>query len=107
MRRSHTRTFAALVAAGALSTACTIDAPDAALAPTAATADRHDNTEATVQLVRQLAAARGVVPLQRPQHVRSELVKLGQALAFDPILSGNRNISCMTCHMPAFATGDA
>jgi cytochrome c peroxidase len=28
-------------------------------------------------------------------------------LAFDPILSGNKNISCMTCHMPAFATGDA
>jgi cytochrome c peroxidase len=31
---------------------------------------------------------------------------LGQALAFDRILSGNRDISCMTCHPPAFATGD-
>jgi len=27
-------------------------------------------------------------------------------LAFDPILSGNKNISCMTCHLPAFGTGD-
>jgi cytochrome c peroxidase len=34
------------------------------------------------------------------------LVHLGQALAFDKILSGNRDISCMTCHLPAFATGD-
>ena len=32
--------------------------------------------------------------------------ELGQALAFDKILSGNRDISCMTCHLPAFATGD-
>jgi cytochrome c peroxidase len=34
-------------------------------------------------------------------------VRLGQALAFDKELSGNRDISCMTCHLPVFATGDA
>jgi cytochrome c peroxidase len=60
----------------------------------------------TPQLVRQLAAARGIVPLPEPPHVRPALAKLGQALAFDKILSGNRNISCMTCHLPKFATGD-
>ena len=38
--------------------------------------------------------------------MRKELVQLGRALAFDPILSGNRNMACMTCHLPAFATGD-
>jgi cytochrome c peroxidase len=38
--------------------------------------------------------------------VRPELARLGQALAFDKILSGNRDISCMTCHLPTFATGD-
>ncbi|HKW47472.1 MAG TPA: cytochrome c peroxidase, partial [Gemmatimonadaceae bacterium] len=38
--------------------------------------------------------------------VRPALSRLGQALAFDKILSGNRDISCMTCHLPAFATGD-
>jgi cytochrome c peroxidase len=27
-------------------------------------------------------------------------------LVFDKILSGNRDISCMTCHLPPFATGD-
>ncbi len=34
------------------------------------------------------------------------LVELGRALFFDPILSGNRNISCGTCHDPARGTGD-
>jgi cytochrome c peroxidase len=32
--------------------------------------------------------------------------KLGQLLFYDPILSGNRNISCATCHHPRFATSD-
>ncbi len=32
--------------------------------------------------------------------------KLGQLLFYDPILSGNKNISCATCHHPDFATGD-
>ena len=56
--------------------------------------------------VRVLAAGRGIGPLARPTPVRSELVRLGQALAFDKILSGNRDISCMTCHLPTFGTGD-
>lgn len=33
-------------------------------------------------------------------------VRLGQLLFYDPILSGNRNISCATCHHPRFATSD-
>lgn len=44
--------------------------------------------------------------MPRKPHVRDELVRLGQALAFDKILSGNRDISCMTCHLPQFGTGD-
>jgi cytochrome c peroxidase len=31
---------------------------------------------------------------------------LGRNLFFDPILSGNRNIACATCHHPRFATSD-
>jgi len=58
------------------------------------------------ELVRQLAAARGVVPLPPTPYVRPALSRLGQALAFDKILSGTRDISCMTCHLPAFGTGD-
>src|SRR5579883_2090194 len=54
-------------------------------------------------ILSQLAAARIAnatrIPLESPA-----LVALGQSLFFDKILSGNRNISCSTCHAPAFAT---
>lgn len=33
-------------------------------------------------------------------------VQLGQLLFYDPILSGNKNISCGTCHHPKFGTSD-
>lgn len=32
--------------------------------------------------------------------------RLGQLLFYDPILSGNRNISCSTCHHPTLGTSD-
>lgn len=38
--------------------------------------------------------------------VNREEAELGQLLFYDPILSGNRNISCATCHHPRFATSD-
>lgn len=60
----------------------------------------------TAALVRQLAAARGIGRMTPAPHVRPALVRLGQALMFDPILSGNHDVSCATCHLPAYATGD-
>jgi len=33
-------------------------------------------------------------------------IKLGQLLFYDPILSGNRNTACATCHHPKFGTSD-
>ena len=38
--------------------------------------------------------------------VRMEEVILGQQLFYDPILSGNKEVACATCHHPAFGTGD-
>lgn len=38
--------------------------------------------------------------------VRMEEVRLGRLLFYDPILSGNRNIACATCHHPRFGTSD-
>lgn len=35
-----------------------------------------------------------------------ESVELGQFLFYDPILSGNKNISCGTCHHPDLGTSD-
>lgn len=40
------------------------------------------------------------VPVDRAE------AELGQLLFYDAILSGNRNVSCATCHHPRFATGD-
>ncbi|MCA9932405.1 MAG: c-type cytochrome [Ardenticatenaceae bacterium] len=40
-------------------------------------------------------------PVQDPAKVA-----LGQALYFDKLLSGNRDISCATCHHPTLASGD-
>lgn len=34
------------------------------------------------------------------------LIELGQLLFFDPILSGNKKVSCATCHHPKFSTAD-
>lgn len=81
-------------------------APSRITAPVASFSKRPADSGPLPQLVRQLAVARGVVPLPRPPHVRNSLSKLGQALFFDPILSGNRDIACSTCHLPSMGTGD-
>ena len=57
--------------------------------------------------VRALTAGRGIGPLAGPAPVRPALVELGRVLAFDKELSGNRDIACMTCHLPGLGTGDA
>ena len=35
-----------------------------------------------------------------------QLAQIGHLLFFDPILSGNKDISCATCHHPQLASGD-
>ena len=62
---------------------------------------------ALADTVRQLAAAQGITALSKPAAVRPALSLLGQALAFDKELSGNRDISCMTCHLSRTATVDS
>lgn len=57
------------------------------------------------QLQAALANA-GVTPPTAPAADSAALVTLGEALFFDKLLSGNRNISCATCHHPDLATGD-
>jgi len=83
--------------------ACGTDDTTAPTLPALAKAGTH----ALSDTIRQLAAGRGIVPLERPARVRQTLVRLGRALAFDKVLSGNHDISCMSCHLPKFATGDA
>ncbi len=99
----------ALVLCALAIVACS-DQPDAPslLAP-AASADRAVTPAGalTPAQVRELALSRGFAPVPDNPRVRPALVRLGQALAFDPILGGNRNVACTTCHLPSFALGDA
>jgi cytochrome c peroxidase len=57
--------------------------------------------------LRQLLGGWGAVPIGPVQVQNSALVSLGQLLFFDKILSGNRDISCGTCHEPSLHAGDA
>ena len=108
--RSGSRTTAAAIAGVVLILfACTDRQPTdpARVAPTAQRdGGSSSDTALSPRLVRQLAAARGIGRLADPPHVRPALAELGQALMFDPILSGNHDVSCATCHVAAYATGD-
>ncbi len=55
---------------------------------------------------RRLVRERGLLPVLPPFPIQPVTVELGRFLAFDKILSGNRDVSCMTCHLPAMSTGD-
>ena len=52
-----------------------------------------------------LAQAGAIVPLQQPAASEAE-VALGRALFWDPLLSGNKDVACATCHHAGEATGD-
>lgn len=56
--------------------------------------------------VREALAQAGVTPLPSAPVSDPALVRLGQVLMFDKLLSGNRDISCATCHNPLSATSD-
>lgn len=59
------------------------------------------------QLSELLAAqAIPVVPLAPPPAQDPALVALGEALFFDPILSGNMDTACASCHHPSFGSSD-
>lgn len=57
-------------------------------------------------LLRNRAAAAGVTAVGLAPAADTALVRLGQALFFDKVLSGNRDISCGNCHIPAYHTTD-
>ena len=47
-----------------------------------------------------------VEPVFEQLKAQPELLKLGRDLFYDPILSGNREVACATCHHPELGTGD-
>jgi len=56
--------------------------------------------------LRQSLSRWGTVPIGPTPAQPPALVDLGQALMFDKVLSGNRDIACATCHNPASHAGD-
>jgi cytochrome c peroxidase len=48
----------------------------------------------------------GITPLDAGTQPSPQMVKLGEMLFFDKELSGNRDISCATCHHPLLNTAD-
>ena len=56
--------------------------------------------------VRQVVRGWGVVPLLPMAEQNAALADLGRSLFFDKILSGNRDVSCATCHDPLAQSGD-
>jgi cytochrome c peroxidase len=56
--------------------------------------------------LRQTLRGWGAVPIGAVQAQPPALVDLGRSLFFDKILSGNRDISCATCHEPAASAAD-
>ena len=54
--------------------------------------------------LRALLEANEVVPLDPKPEFSDAKIKLGQALFFDPVIGGNRDVSCATCHHPTTAS---
>lgn len=48
----------------------------------------------------------GPVPQPPEGRAPAERIQLGRLLFFDPILGGEKDVSCATCHHPAFAFAD-
>lgn len=68
--------------------------------------DSIDQARSIDKELREALAANGVQPIEKPTTSPAK-VELGRMLFWDKIISGNRNISCATCHLPQAATADA
>ncbi|WP_026628935.1 cytochrome-c peroxidase [Dyadobacter alkalitolerans] len=58
--------------------------------------------EKTVETINALGALPKYVTDPPGNKSTSEKIRLGKLLFFDPILSGNKDVSCATCHQPEF-----
>ncbi len=71
--------------------------------------DRHTNVnKGTLDTqLRAVLAEAGITPLDPGPEPDPAKVSLGRVLFFDKELSGNRDISCATCHHPFLGSGDS
>lgn len=74
----------------------------------------NNGTEKTTRVVKKrvtetiekLAALPMNVPIPDDNPLTPEKIELGRLLFFDPILSGNKDVACATCHHPDFGFSD-
>lgn len=76
-----------------------------------AACDRESSSEPTIEPsldaeLRPLLSQWGTIPIAEVRARPPALVALGRALFFDPVLSGNRDVSCASCHDPRTHTAD-
>jgi len=85
------------------------DRPESKIALGSSPAERGLGQGGTTldEQLRAIIEEQGITKLDPGSDPDPELAALGQALFFDKILSGNRDISCATCHHPTFSVGDA
>ncbi len=62
-------------------------------------------TPKVVDQMRVLPGSIGALPIQK-RHAEDDETRLGRMLFFDTRLSGNRDMSCATCHDPALGFAD-
>lgn len=71
--------------------------------------EKHPLTEEEIELYDRLAAkfsSLGDTPIPKENKLTNEAVELGKILFFDPRLSGNDELSCASCHVPALGWSD-
>ncbi len=61
---------------------------------------------ATLLAAPWLLSASQAAPAPAPTDPREARVELGRRLFFDPLLSGDRTVSCASCHKPEHAFAD-
>lgn len=80
----------------------------APVTPVPLAAPLPDQARATAvdRALREVLASQGVAALDPGPTPDPAKVALGRMLFFDKELSGNRDVSCATCHQPTLGTGD-
>ena len=96
--------FSMVATAGLGLTAC--DTPEPAGSDDGEVSLRSASVPGLPQHVRGLLAANKITPIAPPPSVSPAMFALGEALFYDKILSGTRDVACATCHAPQHASAD-
>jgi len=87
-------------------TACDTPEPDGSADSEVTARKTNKLPPGQVKKLRAALAANHITPIAAPPSVTPEMFELGEALFFDKILSGTRDVACATCHAPQHASAD-